>query len=195
MTEPARIAASSLYFMEIPAGMLDDERNIKSAALKEIQEEVGIFPKADELIDMTKLAVQDHKVPGDIQSVMYPSPGDCDEFISIVLWEKEPDRLDRENLKNRLMGDGAALERITIRLLEYEKLVAVGARDGKMLAAWSLYEYLKKIHLEHLLEHELYLGETGLNFRATLISKDRDSERGNILHPRSVIFQVFTCFS
>jgi len=154
MTEQARIAAGSLSFMEIPAGMLDDERNIKSAALREIQEEVGILPKADELIDMTKLAVQGHRVSEDIQSAMYPSPGGCDEFISIFLWEKELDRLDIENLKDRLMGDRAAMERITVRLLEYEKLVAVGARDGKTLAAWSLYEYLKKIHPELLLEHE-----------------------------------------
>lgn len=154
MTEQARIAAGSLSFMEIPAGMLDDERNIKSAALREIQEEVGFDLKADELIDMTKLAVRGHNVSEDIQSAMYPSPGGCDEFISIFLWEKELDRLDIENLKDRLMGDRAAAERITVRLLEYEKLVAVGARDGKTLAAWSLYEYLKRIHPELLLEHE-----------------------------------------
>jgi 8-oxo-dGTP pyrophosphatase MutT (NUDIX family) len=154
MTEQARVAAGSLSFMEIPAGMLDDERNIKLAALREIQEEVGIFPKADELIDMTKLAVQDHKVSESIQSAMYPSPGGCDEFITIYLWEKELDRLDIENLKDRLTGDRAAMEKITVRLLEYEKLVAVGGRDGKTLAAWSLYEYLKRIHPELLLEHE-----------------------------------------
>jgi ADP-sugar diphosphatase len=154
MTEQARIAAGSLSFMEIPAGMLDDERNIKSAALREIEEEVGIFPKVDELVDMTKLAVQNHKVSENIQSAMYPSPGGCDEFISIFLWEKELDRLDIENLKDRLTGDRAAAEKITVRLLEYEKLVAVGARDGKTLAAWSLYEYLKRIHPELLLEHE-----------------------------------------
>jgi 8-oxo-dGTP pyrophosphatase MutT (NUDIX family) len=154
MTEQARIAAGSLSFMEIPAGMLDDERNVKSAALREIEEEVGIFPKADELIDMTQLAVQDHIVSENIQSAMYPSPGGCDEFISIFLWEKELDRLDIENLKDRLMGDRAAMEKITVRLLEYEKLVEVGARDGKTLAAWSLYEYLKRIHPELLLEHE-----------------------------------------
>lgn len=154
MTEQARIAAGSLSFMEIPAGMLDDERNIKLAALREIQEEVGIFPKADELIDMTKLAVQDH-VSEKIQNAMYPSPGGCDEFISIFLWEKELDRLDIENLKDRLMGDRAAAEKITVRLLEYEQLVAVGARDGKTLAAWSLYEYLKRTRPEELLlEHE-----------------------------------------
>ncbi|KAH6694329.1 NUDIX family hydrolase [Leptodontidium sp. MPI-SDFR-AT-0119] len=154
MTEQARVAAGSLSFMEIPAGMMDDERNIKSAALREIQEEVGIYPKADELIDMTKLAVEGHEVSETIQSAMYPSPGACDEFISILLWEKDLDRLDIENLKDRLAGDRAAAERITVRLLEYEKLVAVGARDGKTLAAWSLYEYLKRIHPELLLESE-----------------------------------------
>jgi ADP-sugar diphosphatase len=84
---------------------------------------------------MTKVAVQDHKVSESIQSAMYSSPGSCDEFISIFLWEKELDRLDIENLKDGLMGDRAAAEKITVRLLEYEKLVAVGARDRKTLAA------------------------------------------------------------
>ncbi|KAH7378141.1 nudix hydrolase 14 [Cadophora sp. MPI-SDFR-AT-0126] len=150
MTEQARIAAGSLSFMEIPAGMLDDERNIKLAALREIEEEVGIFPKANDLIDMTELAVTDHAVTEDIRDAMYPSPGGCDEFINIFLWERNLDRLDIENLKDRLTGDRAAAEKITVRLLEYEKLVAVGARDGKTLAAWSLYEYLKRVHPEKL---------------------------------------------
>lgn len=28
--------------------------------------------------------------------------------------------------------------------MSYERLLEVGARDGKTLAAWSLYEYLKR---------------------------------------------------
>jgi hypothetical protein len=51
---------------------------------------------------MTKLALQGHSVVEEIQSATYPNPGGCDEFISIVLWEKELDRSDIENLKDRL---------------------------------------------------------------------------------------------
>jgi len=152
MTEQARIAAGSLSFMEIPAGMVDDERNISSAAVREIEEEVGITLNAESLLDMTELVVKDHKE--NIRNAMYPSPGGCDEFISIFLWEKEMERLDIENLKDRLGGERAEAENITVRLLKYEELVAVGARDGKTLAAWSLYEYLKRTHPELLLEHE-----------------------------------------
>ena len=152
MVEQARIAAGSLQFMEIPAGMIDKEKNFKIAAVKEIQEEIGLVPKANELVNMTSLAVDGAPVQEGIQDAMYPSPGGCDEFINIFLWEKEMDRLDIEGLKGKLMGERAEAERITVRLLEYEKLVSVGARDGKTLAAWSLYEYLKRIHPEALLQ-------------------------------------------
>ena len=144
MTEQPRIAAGSLQFMEIPAGMLDDEDNFAGTAAREIKEEVGLELKGSDLIDMTKLAVKGHRAPENLRSAMYPSPGGCDEFISIFLWEKEMDRLQIENLKGRLTGERAEQERIIVRLLGYERLLEVGARDGKTLAAWSLYEYLKR---------------------------------------------------
>jgi ADP-sugar diphosphatase len=43
---------------------------------------------------------------------MYPSHGDCDEFISIFLWEKELDRLEIENLKDRLNRGQGSSEKI-----------------------------------------------------------------------------------
>jgi ADP-sugar diphosphatase len=154
MTEQARIPAGSLCFKEIPAGMIDAEENFAGAAAKEIEEEVGLKLNAKDLIDMTKLATQqDSTVREDIQDAMYPSPGGCDEFINIYLWERVRDRLEIENLKNKLRGDRAAMENITVTLEKYEKLLEVGARDGKTLAAWSLYEYLKRVH-PHVLKEE-----------------------------------------
>lgn len=144
MTEQPRIAAGSLQFMEIPAGMLDDEDNFAGVAAREIKEEVGIELKGSDLVDMTKLAVKDYKTPENLRSAMYPSPGGCDEFISIFLWEREMDRLQIENLKDRLTGERTKQEKIIVRLLDYKRLLEVGARDGKTLAAWSLYEYLKR---------------------------------------------------
>jgi ADP-sugar diphosphatase len=116
--------------------------------LREIQKEVGLVPKAEELLDMTELAVRYHNIPENIQNAMYPSPGGCDEFISIFHWEKVLDRLDIENLKDRLRGVRGDMGEITVRLLDYEKLAAVGARDGKTLAAWALYEYLENLYPE-----------------------------------------------
>jgi ADP-sugar diphosphatase len=136
MTEQPRPAAGSLRFMEIPAGMLDDEDNFAGAAAKEIREEVGLQLNKYDLIDMTALALKGHRVEENLSDAMYPSPGACDEFISIFLWEQEKERMEIEDLRDRLTGERAEQENIT-----------VGARDGKTMAAWSLYEYLKRTRL------------------------------------------------
>lgn len=147
MTEQPRVAAGSLQFMEIPAGMLDDSKNFAGSAARQIAEEVGLNIKWKELKNMTELATQGRKVPEKLSNAMYPSPGGCDEFISIFLWEKEWPRLQLENLRNKLQGDPgdrAKKEKIIVRLMNYDDLLEVGSRDGKTLAAWSLYEYLKR---------------------------------------------------
>jgi ADP-sugar diphosphatase len=144
MTEQARVAAGSLSFMEIPAGMLDGAHNFAGAAAREIEQEVGLKLRAEELQDMTKLAVQDRRGKEALQDAIYPSPGGCDEYITLFLWEKEMERLEIENLKDKLTGHRAEIEKIRIRLLDYESLLRDGARDGKTLAAWSLYEYLTR---------------------------------------------------
>jgi ADP-sugar diphosphatase len=144
MTEQPRIPSGSLQFMEIPAGMMNDSKNFSGVAAREIEEEVGLVVNESDLIDMTELVSRSHKAKDNIQSAMYPSPGGCDEAIKIYLWEKEMDRQRIENLKGRLTGVRAEQENITVRLWEYERILEVGARDAKTLAAWSLYEYLKR---------------------------------------------------
>lgn len=145
MTEQARIPAGSLSFMEIPAGMIDRrDESFAGTAARELKEEVGLTLKEEDLIDMTALVLKGHEIEESMQSAMYPSPGGCDEFISIYLWEKEMNRLEIEDLRGKLGGERSEREHIRIRLLSYEKLLQVGARDGKTLAAWSLYEYLKR---------------------------------------------------
>ena len=83
MTEQPRVAAGSLQFLEIPAGMLDDSMNFAGSAARQIAEEVGLNIKWKELKNMTELATQGRKVPEKLSNAMYPSPGGCDEFISI----------------------------------------------------------------------------------------------------------------
>jgi len=146
MTEQARIPAGSLSFMEIPAGMLDpkDGNKFDGAAAREIKEEIGLVLKEEDLTNMTEIALKGEQTDELLQRAMYPSPGGCDEYISIFLWEREMDRMQIEGLRGRLTGIRSEKERITVRLLNYEKLLQVGARDVKTLAAWALYEYLKR---------------------------------------------------
>ena len=75
---------------------------------------------------------------------MYPSPGGSDEFIVIFLWEKALDRQEIEAKKEKHTGLRAQGEKIILRIINYHEYLDVGARDGKTLGAWALYEkYIK----------------------------------------------------
>ena len=144
MTEQPRIPAGCLAFKEIPAGMIEDQTFVGTAA-REIEEETGFRIPASELIDMTKLALRNAQVKERLQDAMYPSPGGCDEFIPIFLWEKEVDRQEIEDLKGKLTGQRRRGELITLRVSPLaEDLWRDGARDAKTLAAWALYEGLNR---------------------------------------------------
>lgn len=144
MTEQPRIAAGSLSFVEIPAGMLDDSSKFSGAAAREIEEEVGYKLEGKDLIDMTKLAMQHQKTEQDLRVAVYPSPGACDEFIAIFFWQQTVSRARLEDLNGRLTGRRAEQEKIRLKLIPYNQLLDHGGRDAKTLAAWSLYEYLRK---------------------------------------------------
>ncbi|KAE9381829.1 NUDIX family hydrolase [Stipitochalara longipes BDJ] len=144
MTEQPRIPAGSLRFLEIPAGMMDDHKTFYGAAANEIKEETGLTVHEEDLQDLTQLALRGVDNHESLQYGMYPSPGGSDESIRIFLWEKVMDRQEIVGLTGRLSGKRASSEMITVRILPYEKLWEVGARDAKTLAAWSLYEALKR---------------------------------------------------
>jgi ADP-sugar diphosphatase len=144
MTEQARIPAGSLSFMEIPAGMLDDKDNFAGAAAKEIMQETGFKIPSAELTNLTTLALNKDSVSDPLQSATYLSPGGSDEFITIFLWEKVLDRQEIEALVGKATGVREEGEKIVLRIIKYDNYLGVGARDGKTLAAWALYEnYMK----------------------------------------------------
>lgn len=146
LTEQPRIGACSTGFLEIPAGMLDDESgNVTGKAMKEIREETGLTVQGKELIDMTALALENAESKEGLQPAMYPSPANLDEYIPILLWEKTMDRKQIDSLKGRLTGERVKDdELITLRVSDYNVLWREGARDAKTLAAWALYEGLNR---------------------------------------------------
>jgi ADP-sugar diphosphatase len=145
MTEQPRIAAGSLSFIEIPAGMINPkDGSFSIAAARDLKDKIGLELKAKDLIDMTDVALRGHQSDESLKNAMYPSPGGCDEFISIFLWEKEMDRMLIDSLRGQLSEENLETGKVRVRLFNYEKLLQVGARDGKTWAAWSLYEYLKR---------------------------------------------------
>jgi ADP-sugar diphosphatase len=142
MTEQPRVGACSTMFLEIPAGMLDDSKEVKGKAIQEIEEETHLKVLKEELIDLTALALEEADQTEELQAGIYMSPANLDEFIPLLLWEKKLERRQIEALKGRLTGLRAADEMITIRIVDYKDLWKKGARDSKTLAAWALYEGL-----------------------------------------------------
>lgn len=131
--------------------MLDDSGTFAGGAAKEIQEETGLSIPENELINLTALALSpSSSVNNDtdsgekLQEGVYPSPGGCDEFVPIFLWQK---RVPREQLKEwqgKLTGLREEGEKITLMLCPLEKVWRTGGRDAKVLAGWALYEGLRR---------------------------------------------------
>ncbi|KIW68952.1 hypothetical protein PV04_04863 [Phialophora macrospora] len=143
MTHQPRVPAGSFAFREIPAGMIDDEDAFVGAAATEIREETGLIVRRDELVDMTELAVRrEDSTEQHLQRAVYPSPGGCDEFVALFLWQKVMSRPEIERLRGKLAGNRTEGEKIQVGLVEYGDLWREGARDAKTLAAWALYENL-----------------------------------------------------
>lgn len=139
-----RIAAGSLGFVEVPAGMLDDSGTFAGGAAKEIEEETGLKVNADELLDMTALAM-DGEEDGEevLQKGVYSTPGGCDEFVPIFLYQKRIPRSELESFRGKLTGLRDEGEKITLKVVRLKDMWRAGARDAKTLAAWALYQGLR----------------------------------------------------
>ncbi|KAF1970767.1 hypothetical protein BU23DRAFT_590928 [Bimuria novae-zelandiae CBS 107.79] len=156
LTIQPRIAAGSLAFAELPAGMLDDSDNLGGKAAQEIEEEVGIVVKRKDLFNMSEAAVRaihqqpytkvDEHTPSEkVADSMYPSPGGCDEFLPLMLVQKRLDREAINDLQARKTGLRDQGEIITLKVVPLQHLWRHGGRDAKCLAALGLYENLKRI--------------------------------------------------
>jgi len=161
LTVQPRIAAGSLALTELPAGMLDDG-TFSGTAAKEISEETGLKVPESELINMSELALANttalpptspshqHSSQGGeglaekLQNAIYPSPGACDEFIPLFLYQKRVPRSQLDEWRGKLTGLREEGEKITIKLARLEELWKEGGRDAKALAALAMYEGLRR---------------------------------------------------
>ncbi|KAJ4421748.1 hypothetical protein N0V82_003592 [Gnomoniopsis sp. IMI 355080] len=176
LTEQPRVPAGSLAFLEIPAGMIEDDTFIGAAA-KEVEEETGFKIPSDELVNMTELALKNSEhAETNLRKAMYPSPGGCDESIALFLWEKELDRQEIEDLRGKLTGLRKQDEMITLRVKPYEDLWKEGARDAKTLAAWALYEGLNRSEI---------LEDYRIKKRDRMVSSHEDSREGSVKRLRT----------
>ncbi|KAG7139149.1 Nudix hydrolase 14 like protein [Verticillium longisporum] len=162
LTVQPRVAAGSLAFVELPAGMVDDEGSFAGVAAKEIREELGMDIRAEQLTCLSALAAEldaeeQTRQPGPEQAqhhrgdrdenlprAMYPSAGGCDEHITIYSHERRVPRAQLEAWSGKLTGLRDEGEKITLKLVPFAQLWRAGARDAKCLAALALYEGLKR---------------------------------------------------
>ncbi|XXH02648.1 hypothetical protein Hte_009029 [Hypoxylon texense] len=162
LTVQPRIPAASLAFVELPAGMVDDDGEFAGTAAREIREELGLEIPVAELRCLSDMAATDEKEEGrggsssgsggggggdddeGLPAAMYPSAGGCDEHIPIYMHER---RVPREQLKEwtgKLTGLRDHGEMITLKLVKMKDLWREGARDAKCLAALALWEGLRR---------------------------------------------------
>ncbi|KAL8874579.1 MAG: hypothetical protein Q9174_000106 [Haloplaca sp. 1 TL-2023] len=145
LTIQPRVPAGSLAMAELPAGMLDDSGTFAGGAAKEIAEETGLEVPGKDLLNMTELAISPSSGTNEnLQRGVYPSPGGCDEFIPIFLWQKRVPRGQLQQWQGKLTGLREHGEKITLMLCPLNQLWKHGGRDAKSLAAWALYHGLKQ---------------------------------------------------
>jgi len=151
LTVQPRIAAGSLEFVELPAGMVDDAGNFSGTASNEISEELGLEIPAANLKSLNELAAVSAGSPAnqdygrmELPFAMYPSPGACDEYIPIFMHERRIPRAQLSEWTGRLTGLRDHGEKITLKLVKMQDLWKEGARDSKCLAALALWEGLRR---------------------------------------------------
>ncbi|KAM7205231.1 Nudix hydrolase [Rhypophila sp. PSN 637] len=149
LTVQPRIAAGSLEFVELPAGMVDEAGNFEGTAAREIEEELGLEIPASELVCLSDLALagtekedrwKDEKLPKGV----YMSPGACDEYIPIFMHERRVPRSQLGEWTGRLTGLRDEGEKITLKLVRMQDLWREAARDAKALSALALWEGLRR---------------------------------------------------
>ncbi|RID45563.1 hypothetical protein BRARA_I02286 [Brassica rapa] len=80
LTEQVRVPTGKVV-LELPAGMLDDdEGDFVGTAVREVEEEIGIKLKKEDMVDLTAFLDPStgHRI--------FPSPGGCDEEMSVFLY-------------------------------------------------------------------------------------------------------------
>ncbi|KAL2754029.1 hypothetical protein ACRALDRAFT_2043130 [Sodiomyces alcalophilus JCM 7366] len=144
LTVQPRVPAASLAFVEIPAGMVDGHGSFAGAAAREMQEELGLEIREDELVCLSELAADQGEDEERLPNAMYPSAGGCDEHITIYSHERRVPRAQLRDWAGRLTGLRDHGEKITLKLVPMRDLWRVGARDAKCLAALALWEALQR---------------------------------------------------
>ncbi|KAI9076672.1 hypothetical protein K1719_041437 [Acacia pycnantha] len=133
LTEQVRVPTGRIL-LELPAGMLDDDKgDFVGIAVREVEEETGIKLNVEDMIDLTAF------LEPSTGCRVIPSPGGCDEEISIFLFRGSVDKETITQLQGKETGLREHGELIKVRVVPYKKLWRTTA-DSKVLMAVALFE-------------------------------------------------------
>lgn len=133
LTEQVRVPVGRLI-LELPAGMLDDDKgDFVGTAAREVEEETGIHLNLEDMIDLTAF------LEPSTGCRVFPSPGGCDEEISLFLYRGHVDKEIITQLQGKETGLRDHGELIKVRVVSYKNLWRMTA-DSKVLTAIALYE-------------------------------------------------------
>ncbi|EEF51041.1 ADP-ribose pyrophosphatase, putative [Ricinus communis] len=137
LTEQVRVPTGRLV-LELPAGMLDDDKgDFVGTAVREVEEETGIRLNLEDMVDLTSF------LDPSTGCRIIPSPGGCDEEISVFLYRGCVDKEIITQLQGKETGLHDHGELIKLHVVPYRKLWRMTA-DAKALMAIALYEMAKK---------------------------------------------------
>jgi ADP-sugar diphosphatase len=125
LVDQPRIPIGQVSCLEVPAGMMDDEKEtVAGIAVKEMEEECGIVVRPSDLTDLTELACQEALQSGNIpMAAIPPSPGGCDEFVRCMYLEKKVTVAELEEMRGRLQGLREHGEYITLKVVPMEDVL------------------------------------------------------------------------
>ncbi|KAL1212036.1 Nudix hydrolase 14 [Cardamine amara subsp. amara] len=137
LTEQVRVPTGKIV-LELPAGMLDDDKgDFVGTAVREVEEEIGIKLKKEDMVDLTAFLDPStgHRI--------FPSPGGCDEEMSVFLYRKQVE----QGIIRQLLGKETGLrehgEFIKVQVVPYRELWRRTA-DAKVLMSIGLYEMAQR---------------------------------------------------
>ncbi|KAL6004715.1 hypothetical protein ACLOJK_005270 [Asimina triloba] len=137
LTEQVRVPVGR-YVLELPAGMLDDDKgDVLGTAVREVEEETGICLNVDDMVNLTAL------LDPSTGFKVIPSPGGCDEELSLFLYRGHADPEVIKALQGKETGLREHGELIKVHAVPYDRLWRM-TPDAKVLCAIAIYEMAKR---------------------------------------------------
>ena len=99
------------YMTEVCAGMLDDsvaDAQVKGVVFDEIREETGFVVEAKDLMQLG--------------APIYPSPGGCDEAITLFAWSTTISQAEFEEKQTKIYGNAAENENIQLDFCDMDEI-------------------------------------------------------------------------